>query len=102
MEKSNEIFEKINSSALLVAYFSHAECNICKVLRPKVKELVSNYPDVDFLYIDIYENPVLRGQMLVFAVPTIIFFINGREVKRFNRHISIQDITELLNRISGE
>ena len=91
MMTSEEIFEKIKSTELLVTYFSYPECNVCKVLRPKVENYLSRFDTISFLYIDTHQNPEVSGQYLVFAVPTIIVFFEGREVKRFSRHFSMGD-----------
>jgi thioredoxin-like negative regulator of GroEL len=88
---SQEIFDKIKSTELIVTYFSYPECNVCKVLRPKVEDYLVQYEKIDFLYIDTHQNPEVSGQYLVFAVPTIIIFLDGREVKRFSRHFSMAD-----------
>jgi len=37
------IEQKIKTTPVLVAYFSHDECQVCKVLRPKVEALISSY-----------------------------------------------------------
>ncbi len=88
---SEEIFEKIRSTELIVTYFSYPECNVCKILLPKVESVLEKYEKVELQYIDTHFNPEVSGQYLVFAVPTIIIFLDGREVKRFSRHFSIID-----------
>jgi len=88
---SEEIFEKIKSTELIVTYFSYPECNVCKVLRPKVESYLEKYEKIGFQYIDTHLTPEVSGQYLVFAVPTIIFFLDGREVKRFSRHFSMSE-----------
>jgi len=95
----SELFEKIKSSSILVAYFSYPDCSVCKTLRPKVKELVKSYEAVEYLYIDTHEHPMVSGQHMVFAVPTVIVFAEGREVKRFSRHFTLMDIKDILERI---
>lgn len=83
---------------IVVAYLSTANCNVCKVLRPKVEECVSPYDGVDFLYIDTEKSPEIAGQNMVFAVPTILIFIHGREFRRWSRNLTIQDLEESLQR----
>ncbi|MGD9489484.1 MAG: thioredoxin family protein [Calditrichaceae bacterium] len=92
------INETIQESPFLVAYFSYPECNVCQVLRPKVENLANKYEGVDFLYINTHEHPLVSGQHMVFAVPTIVLFSEGREIRRFSRHFSMQDLEAFLNR----
>ena len=88
----DEILKMIDNTNLLIAYFSTPDCSVCKVLRPEVERVVSTFPSVQFLYIDTSQHPMASGQYVVFAVPTIILFINGREKRRWSRHVSVQDI----------
>lgn len=90
--------KKINEQDLLVAYFSHDGCNVCKVLRPQVEEMVAAMDGVEFLYVNTQENPQVAGQMIVFAVPTIIIFKNGQEARRYSRNLSLPELQEFLER----
>ena len=95
-----QIEKTIKESLILVAYFSHEACNVCKVLRPKVKELTATFDNVDFLYVNTHEQPELSGQHLIFAVPTVIVFVEGKEAKRFSRHFGLDELEALLARYS--
>ncbi|GAB4329424.1 MAG: thioredoxin family protein [Calditrichia bacterium] len=92
--------EKLRERKTVLTYFSYPDCNVCKVLLPKVKDLLKDYPQIDFLYVDTQQEPEVSGQYLVFAVPTIILFYEGREAKRFSRHFSLQELSEFLERLS--
>lgn len=93
-----EILKKIAGSNLLLTYFSQPACTVCKTLRPKIEALVAGFPGIDFQYIDTQTCPVLRGQHLIFAVPTILLFLKGKEVKRWSRYLSVQEIELELER----
>ncbi len=94
-----DIMQKINEAPLLAAYFSYPECSVCRVLRPKVEELISGHPGAEFLYVNTHEQTEISGQFLVFTVPTIIIFSGGREQKRFSRHFSLLDLQGYLERV---
>jgi len=94
----SEILQKIEQSKLLVAYFSYPECNVCKTLRPKVEELVADYDGLEFIYIDTHLHPMVSGQNMVFAVPTVVLFLDGKDAKRWSRHLSLQEIKDGLDR----
>lgn len=95
------IEERIQSAKLLVAYFSHDDCQVCKVLKPRVQQLTLSLANVEFLYVDIRAYPAVSGQHLVFAVPTVIIFAYGREQRRFSRHFSVDEIAAELQRITS-
>jgi len=71
---------------------------VCKSLLPKVKKLIGNYPEVDFIYVDTKTQPLIAGQNLIFTVPTLIFFSRGKELQRFSRFVSITDLRNFIER----
>ena len=48
------------------------------------------------------DSPIIASQNMVFAVPTLIIFSDGNEVKRFSRYLDMPDISSFLHRISHE
>ena len=99
---THEEFEmKLKEHPVWVTYFSHDECNVCKVLKPQVREIVGQFDGAAFLYVNTKESMEVAGQFMVFAVPTIILFYEGREAKRYSRHISLGDFEGFLERMCG-
>jgi len=99
------IYSREEFSALLsthpavLAYFSTPDCSVCKVLKPKVKELLaSDFPEVRFVYIDCIQHPDIAAQQNVFAVPTIVVFFDGRETIRKSRSFGIGELHDSLVR----
>lgn len=92
-----EILETLRSSKAIVAYFSTPTCNVCKVLRPKVEEMVRDTGGLTFVYVDSERHPAAAGQHMVFAVPTIILFLEGREMRRYSRNLSLDDLARSLS-----
>ena len=88
---------KENDAALF--YFSHEECNVCKVLKPKLQELIEeNFSKIKMFYVNIKESPELAAQNSVFTVPTITVMLDGREFIRKSRNLNIPEFTAELER----
>lgn len=86
-------------TGLKVLYFSHDECSVCKVLKPKVNKLVKHeFDNVLFEYIDIRNQPSLAADYSVFTVPTVLLLADGKEMVRFVRSFGIDQIREKLTR----
>ncbi len=86
-------------SADLLLYFSNDMCSVCRVLKPKVEELLfAAFPEMEARYIDIDKSPLLSGQYRVFTIPTILIYFDGREQARLSRNISIHQLTEIIER----
>lgn len=57
-----------------VLYFSTPECNVCKILKPKLLEILDEeFPELKFGYVDYNNARELAAQNQIFAVPTILF-----------------------------
>lgn len=98
--KSIEEFNRIiagNKAAGI--YFSHDACSVCKVLKPKIAEMLTEeFPGVEFLYVDVNETPDISAQNSIFTVPTVIFYFEGKEYIRKSRNISVPVLAEELTR----
>lgn len=93
LETFEELNEAIKSLDGVAVYFSHEECNVCKVLKPKVAEMIEdNFPKLKMVYSDTVKTPEAAGQNRVFAVPTIVVFLDGKEYVRASRNISVDSL----------
>lgn len=91
--------ELISEKQAVLLYFSNDMCSVCRVLKPKVEDLLStDFPKMEKRFIDIDKSPVLSGQYRVFSIPTILIFFDGREQARFSRNISLHQLTESITR----
>lgn len=95
-----EEFEKLMAQqpAVLV-YFSTLECNVCKVLKPKVMELVqSEFPEISLVYVETNLQPEIAAQNRIFAAPTLLVYFDGKEFIRKSRNLSIDQLLQELQR----
>jgi len=94
-----EFQEILQQEPAALMYFSHEECNVCKVLKPKVAELITEeFPKVKLFYVDIKETPVISGQERIFTVPTIIVYLEGKEYIRKSRSIGLDELRRDIER----
>lgn len=66
-----------NKTALI--YFSTPQCNICKVLKPKIIDLIKKqFPNIKLGYINSFEQKEIAAQNRIFTVPSILasFMLN--------------------------
>ncbi len=106
MQKFDEFCLAVEKEDLVLVYSTHEKCSVCKVLRPKLKELVSErLPQVKWMDIDTELQPEIAGQNQVFTVPVVQFFVYGREAFRKARSFSVYEVVdqmeEIINRIES-
>lgn len=99
IESYNEYLEIIEKKDAVLFYFSHEKCNVCKVLKPKIEELIHiHYPKIELYYCDTVELPEVAAQNSIFVVPTLLVFFGGRESFRKSRNIGIEELAQYLER----
>jgi thioredoxin-like negative regulator of GroEL len=91
--------EKVAGEEGLLIYFSNESCSVCKVLRPKVSELLSHrFPKLSSYYVDIDKSPLLSGQYRIFTIPSILIFFQGKEYFRFSRSFGLHQLLEAIEK----
>lgn len=74
-------FETFKKAKVAVIDFGATWCGPCQVLAPIVGKLATEFKGkVSIGAVDIDENPDLAGQFGVMAVPTLVFFKDGKVV----------------------
>ena len=83
----------------VLVYFSNETCNVCKVLKPQIIEMLkAKYPEIPFYYVDMSETPEISAQTQVFTIPTIIVYFDGKETIKKSRHIGLGELAEAIRR----
>ena len=90
----------IDKNTAVVAYLSTKDCNVCKILKPKIIYLLSTeFPKIKFVYVNVNNHRELAAQNSVFSVPTILVYIESRETLRYSRNINLDEFTDTVGRI---
>ena len=94
-----EFNEALDDNEAVIGYFSNETCNVCKVLKPQIYQMVQqNYPKIKALYIDITEVPEISAQNSIFTIPTIVVYLAGKEIFRKSRHIGVEELKSSIER----
>lgn len=89
----------VESKKAVCFYLSTPECNVCKVLKPKILEMVeNNFPEINFCYVDLNAAKEISGQLSVFSVPTILVYFEGKETIRVSRNVHLEELREQIER----
>jgi len=95
-----DIEKLITENAAVLLYFYNDNCAPCKILRPKVQELVStDFPEIVFRLINSEKYPATTAIHGVFASPTLLVFFEGKEYIRESKNISISELHDKIERI---
>ena len=99
MESVEALRRSIADEPALLAYFTTPDCNVCRVLKPKIIALLEqDFPRLMAVHVDCAQHPEIAASFSVFAVPAILVFFDGREWLREGRHLALQEFKSALTR----
>jgi len=98
--QSIQEFDKVLAeNDALLAYFSTEICSVCKVLKPKVVEMIGEeFPKMKMVFIESDKLPELAALNRVFAAPTVVVFFAGRETIRKSRAFGVDELGKEIRR----
>ncbi len=81
-------------------YFTGPGCQVCKVLEPMVRDMMSkSFPQIEYRLVDVSEEMELAARHTVFTVPAILLLYESREYLREIRIISVPQLASKIERL---
>lgn len=80
-----------------IVTFSAAWCAPCKLLKPTLAVLEKEYPKIDWLTLDVDQQPREAQFSKVQSVPVVVFYKEGVEVGRLNGNIHPRQFRDAIN-----
>ena len=99
LSTKSEIDKIISTGEPVLIYFSGENCSVCKILKPKINEVIpQNFPKIKIYEIkaDLYKE--IASNFSVFSIPTILVFFDSKEFFRKGRNLSISQFVNELKR----
>ena len=89
----------IKENLAVMVYFSAPTCNVCHALKPKLLEaLDTNFKEFKVESVDISVEEEIAPHFEVFAIPTVLVFLDGKEFLRKSRHMSVDEVIREIKR----
>ena len=99
MQTIETINKTISENMAVMLYFSAPTCNVCHALKPKLlKAIESNFKEFEIVSIDVSVEQDISAHFNVFAIPTVLIYLGGREFLRKSRHMSIEEVVKEIKR----
>lgn len=92
----DDIKTVLNKEFVLVIAKSHT-CVACQSIYDVLQQNIPNLHQVDIYNIYIDDMTKFRGDHLIFSVPTVLVFSEGKELLRESRYIDYAKITRLID-----
>jgi len=89
----------IKENLAVMVYFSAPSCNVCHALKPKLLEAIEkNFDKFEIASVDISLSQDVSAHFGVFAIPTVLVFLDGKEFLRKSRHMSVDEVVREIKR----
>jgi thioredoxin 1 len=99
MQTIENINQTINENLAVMLYFSAPTCNVCHALKPKLLEAIEeNFKNFEIISIDTSIEQETSAHFSVFAIPTVLVFLDGKEFLRKSRHMSVEEVVREIKR----
>ena len=82
IENGQIVGEVIKNEGLVIVDFFATWCGPCQMLAPILSEVDKEYEEVEIYKVDVDENQDAAMRYGVNAMPTLVFFKDGKEVER--------------------
>ena len=94
-----EIESEIKENLAVMLYFSAPTCNVCHALKPKLLDAIDkNFETFKIISIDVSQDQEIAAHFNVFAIPTVLIFLDSKEFLRKSRHMSVEEVIREIQR----
>lgn len=96
----NDIKHFIKENKFVMLYFSSDGCKVCDDILPMLEGLLEKHSVVVSGHVETQNLPTVASGFGVFTIPTIILFLEGKEILRQVRYINFLELKEQIQRFS--
>jgi thiol-disulfide isomerase/thioredoxin len=95
IENYSDVSNILNQDLVMVVAKTHT-CSTCQMIVPHLEKNVKYLDKFNQYQIFIDDIDQFRGEYVIFSVPTVLIYSNGKELLRESRFINIEKINRLL------
>lgn len=85
----------LENSGYSLVKFSAPWCQSCKAYTPDLDVAEQNFPEVNFYEVDLEESFEQCTDYNIKSLPTLLLFLNGKEIARTNR-VPLNDLLSFI------
>lgn len=98
INKKDEFQKFYKEKGIRIVYLSTNTCCACGVLKPKIEDMIKKYDNVEMVEIEADKSVEIVSQLGIFMFPAFIMYIDGKEVLREAKYISVVELEKVIDR----
>ncbi len=95
IEKYEDIKKVINKDLVMIIAKSHT-CSSCSTIANIMDNNMNHFDKIDKYNVFVDDLDQFRGEYLIFSVPTVLIFSEGKELLRQSRYFDYEKIDRLI------
>ena len=96
-----DVQDFIQSDPYNLLFVAGHTCSVCHALKPQVEQLLKGFPAIRSAMAYIEDIPELAGEFLIFTVPVVILFKNGKRVDSMARFVPLGELEKKMTMLVG-
>lgn len=94
---NTEEFNELTKSGLTLVDFFAEWCGPCKMLGPVLEELDNEYPDIDFVKVNVDDNMELAEKYGIMSIPNVHIFKDGESIANMQGFRDASSVKEFID-----
>lgn len=95
--KQYEIIKKRIEEGLVMVVAKAHGCATCLIITDHLERNIPHLKDIDAIQVFVDDVDMFRGEHVIFSVPTVLLFKDGKEILRESRFINTEKINRTLS-----
>jgi len=98
LDNIDAIKSLMNEDLSIIIAKSH-NCSTCKMINTHLENTINDFKTLNVAQVFVDDVEAFRGEYVVFSVPTVLIYSNGKEMLRESRFIDVTKINRLLDMV---
>ena len=87
-----KVYEWEQTLEEIIVYIQAPDCGLCSVMLGKVEQATQRFSELCAARVELHVVPQVTGEFLVATAPTVLLFVNGKEVYRAGTFINVREL----------